>query len=113
MKEVQTPVGRYACPKFLLTSTFWILVATIAIFAILLMVPIMEEPEQQNCLALVVFVSLLWATEVCSRGIYIRDTIANNVAGHSTFRHIAPRAVLGRRAPSGATRRQASCSVDF
>lgn len=66
MKEVQTPVGRYVCPKFLLSSTFWILVMTIAVFAVLLVVPIMEEPEQQNCLALVVFVSLLWATEVCA-----------------------------------------------
>lgn len=64
MKEVHTPVGRYVCPKFLLNSTFWILLMTIAVFAILLLVPIMEEPEQQNCLALVVFVSLLWATEV-------------------------------------------------
>jgi hypothetical protein len=36
---------------------------------ILLMVPIMEEPEQQNCLAMVVFVSLLWATEVCHLGL--------------------------------------------
>lgn len=63
-KEVQTPVGRYVCPKFLLSGTFWVLVMTIAVFAILLMVPIMEQPEQQNCLALVVFVSLLWATEV-------------------------------------------------
>lgn len=68
MKEVQTPVGRYSCPKFLLSSTFWVLVMTIAVFAILLMVPIMEEPEQQNCLAMVVFVSLLWATEVCHLG---------------------------------------------
>jgi phosphate transporter len=64
LKEIQTPVGRYICPKFLLSSTFWILVMTIAVFAVLLVVPIMEEPEQQNCLALVVFVSLLWATEV-------------------------------------------------
>jgi phosphate transporter len=68
MKEVQTPVGRYSCPKFLLSSTFWVLVMTIAVFLILLMVPIMEEPEQQNCLAMVVFVSLLWATEVCRPG---------------------------------------------
>lgn len=68
MKEVQTPVGRYSCPKFLLSSTFWVLLMTIAVFLVLLMVPIMEEPEQQNCLAMVVFVSLLWATEVCCPG---------------------------------------------
>ena len=64
-KEVQTPVGRYVCPKFLFNGTFWVLVMTVAVFAVLLAVPIMEQPEQQNCLALVIFVSLLWATEVC------------------------------------------------
>ncbi|CAA9960289.1 hypothetical protein HRS9122_00883 [Pyrenophora teres f. teres] len=46
MKEVDTPI-----------------VACIAVFVVLLLVPIMEMPEQQNCLAMVVFVSLLWATE--------------------------------------------------
>ncbi|KAK5132042.1 hypothetical protein LTR08_000379 [Meristemomyces frigidus] len=62
-KEVQTPVGRYRCPRFLVSGTFWALVACIAVFCVLVFVPIMEKPEQQNCLALVVFVSLLWATE--------------------------------------------------
>lgn len=65
-KEVNLPIGKYRCPKFLVTGTFWVLCAIIAIFAVLLSVPIMERPEQQNCLALVVFVSLLWATEVCA-----------------------------------------------
>ncbi|KAK5719740.1 low-affinity phosphate transporter [Elasticomyces elasticus] len=62
-KEVNTPVGRYRCPKFLLSGTFWVLVASCAIFAVLLGVRFMDAPEQQNCLALVVFVSLLWSTE--------------------------------------------------
>ncbi|KAL8977461.1 MAG: hypothetical protein Q9205_006743 [Flavoplaca limonia] len=63
-KEVVTPVGRVRCPHWLLNSAFFILLAIIAIFVVLLVVPIMEKPEQQNCLALLVFVSLLWATEV-------------------------------------------------
>ncbi|CAK3961028.1 probable Na+ dicarboxylate, Na+ tricarboxylate and phosphate transporters [Lecanosticta acicola] len=63
LKEVVTPIGRYQCPKPLLSGTFWVLVAIVAVFAVLLAVPIMDKPEQQNCLALVVFVSLLWATE--------------------------------------------------
>ena len=63
-KEIQTPLGSTRCPKFLLSGTFWVLVADIAVFAVLLAVPMMDKPEQQNCLALVVFVSLLWATEV-------------------------------------------------
>jgi len=65
-KEVVTPIGRYTCPRFLLSPTFYILMTIIAIFIVLLLVPIMDKPEQQNCLALVVFVSLLWATEVSS-----------------------------------------------
>lgn len=63
-KEVQTPVGRYRCPRFLVSGTFWVLMLCIGLFAVLLAVPIMEVPEQQKCLAMVVFVSLLWATEV-------------------------------------------------
>ncbi|THW76506.1 SPX domain-containing protein [Aureobasidium pullulans] len=39
------------------------LVAVVAVFFILLFAPIMESPVEQNCLALVVLVSLLWATE--------------------------------------------------
>ncbi|KAF2745930.1 hypothetical protein M011DRAFT_495395 [Sporormia fimetaria CBS 119925] len=63
MKEVETPIGRYRCPTWLLSPSFYILVAIFAVFFVLLFVPIMEKPEQQNCLALVIFVSLLWATE--------------------------------------------------
>lgn len=63
-KEVETPVGKYRIPKFLLEATFWYLIVILAVFMVLLFVPILELPEQQNCLAMVVFVSLLWATEV-------------------------------------------------
>ncbi|KIW14686.1 hypothetical protein PV08_07470 [Exophiala spinifera] len=63
-KEIATPVGRYRCPKWLFSSTFFALIAILAIFLALLFVPIMKKPEQQNCLAMLVFVSLLWATEV-------------------------------------------------
>ncbi|KAI9839507.1 MAG: hypothetical protein M1819_002132 [Sarea resinae] len=63
-KEFRTPVGRIRCPKWLFSSTLFTLVTIIAIFVVLLAVPIMKKPEQQNCLAMLVFVSLLWATEV-------------------------------------------------
>ncbi|USP81304.1 hypothetical protein yc1106_08578 [Curvularia clavata] len=63
MKEVDTPIGRYRCPSWLISKPFWMLLTCIAVFVVLLVVPIMEKPEQQNCLAMVVFVSLLWATE--------------------------------------------------
>lgn len=63
-KELNTPVGRFTCPSWLVSSTFFFLIGIIAIFVLLLRVPIMKQPEQQNCLAMLVFVSLLWATEV-------------------------------------------------
>ena len=65
MKELVTPVGRIRCPKWLFSSTFFTLIVILMVFAVLLSVPIMKQPEQQNCLAMLVFVSLLWATEVC------------------------------------------------
>ncbi|EXJ78431.1 hypothetical protein A1O1_08831 [Capronia coronata CBS 617.96] len=63
-KEIVTPVGRYRCPRWLFSSTFFTLIAILAVFLVLLLVPILKKPEQQNCLAMLVFVSLLWATEV-------------------------------------------------
>ena len=63
-KELDTPIGRYRCPRWLFSSTFFVLIGILVIFIILLVVPIMKSPEQQNCLAMLAFVSLLWATEV-------------------------------------------------
>ena len=63
VKEVVTPIGRYRYPRWLLSSTFFALVIIITVFIVLLAVPIMKKPEQQNCLAMLVLVSLLWATE--------------------------------------------------
>lgn len=63
-KEVDTPLGKYRCPRWLFSSTLFTLMGIVIIFIVLLVVPIMKKPEQQNCLAILVFVSLLWATEV-------------------------------------------------
>ncbi len=64
LKVIRTPVGRFHCPVWILNPVSYILLASIVVFILLLHIPFMEIPEQQNCLALVVFVSLLWATEV-------------------------------------------------
>jgi phosphate transporter len=62
-KEITTPLGRFVCPTWLLNTTTLSLVVIICLFFTVLYIPIMEKPEQQNCLALLVLVSLLWATE--------------------------------------------------
>ncbi|KAJ9152288.1 SPX-domain-containing protein [Coniochaeta hoffmannii] len=61
--EIKTPIGRFTCPTWLVGSTMFSLLTIIAIFIALLYIPIMQAPEQQNCLAMLIFVSLLWATE--------------------------------------------------
>jgi phosphate transporter len=64
MKELKTPIGKYRFPKWLFSSNLIALLAIVAVFAVLLSVDTMKKPEQRNCLAMLVFVSLLWATEV-------------------------------------------------
>lgn len=64
MKELETPVGRFHYPSWLFSSTMLTLVIIVAIFVAMLNIPIFESIAQQNCLAMLIFVSLLWATEV-------------------------------------------------
>ncbi|KAI0412348.1 SPX domain-containing protein [Xylaria grammica] len=62
-KEVSTPFGRFTFPAWVFGSSMLTTLAIIVIFLVLLIVPIIEQPEQQACLAMLIFVSLLWATE--------------------------------------------------
>lgn len=63
-KKISTPLGCFTLPSWLVNTSMFTLLLSVVIFLVLLFIPIMEMPEQQNCLALLVFVSLLWATEV-------------------------------------------------
>ncbi|KAL4751238.1 hypothetical protein BDW72DRAFT_203208 [Aspergillus terricola var. indicus] len=63
-KLLRTPFGVISAPTWLWSANFATLIVVLVVFSVLLSVPIMEKPEQQNCLAMLVFVSLLWATEV-------------------------------------------------
>jgi phosphate transporter len=65
-RVINTPMGRFVCPAWLLSSSIINLLVAIALFFAALFIRILEKPEQQNCLALLVFVSYLWATEVSS-----------------------------------------------
>ncbi|PYH93891.1 plasma membrane phosphate transporter Pho87 [Aspergillus ellipticus CBS 707.79] len=63
-KRIKTPFGVIEIPQWLCSLSLGTLLFILVVFAILLSAPIMKKPEQQNCLAMLVFVSLLWATEV-------------------------------------------------
>ncbi|KAK2612821.1 low-affinity phosphate transporter [Conoideocrella luteorostrata] len=63
-KGFKTPLGRLSLPSWLAGTSMLTLLGSIAAFCVLLAIPILDKPEEQNCLAMLVFVSLLWATEV-------------------------------------------------
>ncbi|KAI9760013.1 MAG: Vacuolar morphogenesis protein 6 [Chaenotheca gracillima] len=63
-KEVITPVGRFNYPRWLLNSSVYTLLGILIVFIILLQVPMFESPEQQNCLAMLVFVIPLFVTSL-------------------------------------------------
>jgi phosphate transporter len=63
-QEIKTPLGRFHFPLWFCSLSFGTLVLSTAVFGVLLSLRIMETPEQQNCLAMLVLVSILWATEV-------------------------------------------------
>ncbi|KAG0355743.1 low-affinity phosphate transporter, partial [Gamsiella multidivaricata] len=57
-----TPCGAFQLPEFVTRDTL-VMVFCCAVFAVLLNVELFEDPEQQNCFAILIFASLLWATE--------------------------------------------------
>jgi phosphate transporter len=60
--QVMTPVGR-----FRLTRKKIYLVAAIAVFIALLKVPTLHQVEANRCFAILIFSTIMWATEVrCS-----------------------------------------------
>ncbi|KAJ5654515.1 transporter [Penicillium lividum] len=61
--ELSTPFGRVHFPMWFCSLSFGTLVFSFAVFGALLSLQVMETPEQQNCLAMLVLVSILWSTE--------------------------------------------------
>lgn len=64
--DVITPIGRFSFPTWMLGSSMLTTLAIVLVFVVFLAIPIIDKPEQQACLAMLIFVSLLWATEVSS-----------------------------------------------
>lgn len=63
LAHIPTPFGHLSLPTWLANSSMLTLLVSTGIFFALLFIPILSKPEQQNCLAMLVYVSLLWATE--------------------------------------------------
>ncbi|KAF8934373.1 low-affinity phosphate transporter [Haplosporangium bisporale] len=59
---ISTPCGSIRLPK-LLTRDVMVMTFCCIVFVVLLNLDLFEGPEQQNCFAILIFASLLWATE--------------------------------------------------
>lgn len=108
-REVATPLGRMQFPLWLCSLSFGTLILSLAVFGALLSVPLMDTPEQQNCLAMLVLVSILWATEVTpfQLFVFIRWLLISFAAGHPPFRDLTLDPIPGRGLGYHAIRRQA------
>ena len=105
-KEFRTPFGVISAPTWLWSANFATLVVVIVVFAVLLSVPTMQKPEQQNCLAMLIFVSLLWATEVSLDSCHLSEH-ADHKLGYPTFRNFVAYPVSCRATRYYEIRREA------
>jgi len=62
---INTPCGSIQFPEFL-TRDVLVMAFCCVVFAVLLQAELFEDPALQNCFAILIFASLLWATEVRS-----------------------------------------------
>ncbi|EPX71620.1 membrane transporter [Schizosaccharomyces octosporus yFS286] len=60
---IRTKFGDVKIPRFFLSSTLLTIIVIFSLFIAILMYPMIDNTEQNNCMALLVLVSLLWATE--------------------------------------------------
>jgi phosphate transporter len=109
-KELRTPCGTIHIPLWLFSPGFFILTFTIILFAVLLQIKIFDTPEQNNCFAMLVFVSLLWATEVCYPLFANVTKVLMHSKGHPSVRHLPPHPLPRHITPHSPLRRQTTPS---
>jgi len=95
-KEIATPLGRMHFPLWLCSLSFGTLIFSISVFGAFLSLQIMDTPEQQNCLAMLVLVSILWATEVRIFLSLFALIVAYLFAGYSSVCDFTFDSILGR-----------------
>ena len=108
-KKFYTPIGNITCPSWLFSGNFFVLLGCLCIFVLLLTMPIMKSEVQQNCLAMLVFVSLLWATEVGFLPLKLGGIRIDQSTGDTSFCHIPPHPILGCLIGCGAFGCEAIC----
>lgn len=113
-KELETPVGKIKYSTWIFSGGFFVLMAVLLIFTVLLFVPIFPSPEQQNCLAMLVLVSLLWATEVfypLNRRTVMKLGVNLFLLGYPALCDISSCSVLGGSSSSCTLGREAAFST--
>lgn len=83
--NIPTPVGRFKITSKLIWGT----IASVA-FVVLLNMNIFQEEEAKNCLAILVFCTILWASEVNSIQLVLLSCrlYCISISGYTTFRYV-------------------------
>lgn len=92
---IPTPFGR-----LFITRRFLYLVIALVVFAVLLNVEVVQGHEANRCFAVLVFCTVLWATEVIESFLPRTYQILLSV-GYTSLRHIYPRTFTPCMLPSG------------
>lgn len=91
-------LGSVTLPGWLVSWNSILLIFNLAVFALLLSFGTLAQDEQSNCLALLVFVSLMWATEV-GLDCWNQQPFTNSCSGNSALCDITPRSISRRDTP--------------
>jgi hypothetical protein len=93
---IRTPIGTLRIPSWVSRKPLIFILACGVLVGIMKAQPFDRE-EESNCLAMLMFCTILWATEVrCSASFCTARALIGYPAGYSSFRHQFLRSVLDR-----------------
>jgi phosphate transporter len=110
---IRTPIGTLKLPSWISRRPLIFILACSVLVGIIRAKPFDRE-EESNCLAMLLFCTILWATEVCSRASFdlLLPRLTGIVTGNPTLRHQFLRAILDRCSPYDSFKRWRGRSIE-
>lgn len=105
--NIPTPVGRFKITSKLIWGT----IASVA-FIVLLNMDIFQAEEAKNCFAILVFCTILWASEVNLIYFVLRNCKLYSISGYTPFRYVPQRACPSHRSARHPRRKGFSTIVN-
>jgi hypothetical protein len=111
---IRTPIGTLKLPSWISRRPLIFILACSVLVGIIRAKPFDRE-EESNCLAMLLFCTILWATEVCVRAPcddLLLSRLTRIVTGHPAFRHQFLRTILDRCSPYDSLKRRRGRSIE-